>query len=77
VAGVEAYHVQLLERVRACLRAPGSARDTPTQAMFLMPVDDTAQFLAAIERYYGDLVLLEPALLSPYEIDRALGDRPE
>lgn len=51
-----------------------------TQAMYLRPpVDELAPFLAALKIYYGDILLLEPALLTQYDgilpkIDRALGE---
>jgi hypothetical protein len=53
-----------------------------TQAMYLLnPTDNLAGFLGAVAIYYGDLVLMEPKLLSMYDeilpqIDRALGESP-
>ena len=46
--------------------------------MYLRPPSDTdTTFLAAVQLYYGDLVLLEPGLLAAYDellkqIDRVL-----
>jgi len=51
------------------------------QRMYLRtPAEDTPGFLSAVSIYYGDLVILEPGLLSQYDdvlpqIDRALGVR--
>ena len=51
-----------------------------TQAMYLLnPTDNLTSFLGAVAVYYGDLVILEPKLLSMYDeilpqIDRALGE---
>lgn len=51
-------------------------------AMYLRPPgDDLDAFLRSVSVYYGDIVLIEPALLRMYDellprIDRALGDPP-
>lgn len=51
-----------------------------TQSMYLRPPNENLEaFLRAVTIYYGDLVVLEPALLGMYDdllprIDRALGD---
>ena len=50
------------------------------QAMYLLnPIENVNAFFAAVVVYYGDIVLLEPKLLSLYDellpqIDRALGE---
>ena len=53
-----------------------------TQAMYLLnPTENLTGFLGAVAVYYGDLVFMEPKLLSMYDevlpqIDRALGESP-
>ena len=47
----------------------------------LNPTEHLAGFLGAVAVYYGDLVVIEPKLLTMYDevlpqIDRALGESP-